>query len=349
MPEIAETSTNVPALVDHDALDQPSTPSLSDRLRYAEALAQSGLLPGAYRGRSANVLVAIETGYMLGIAPMAALHNIHIVEGKPTYSAALMAALVRKAGHRLRVRLVDEHTAVAELVRTDDPTFTYRATWTTQRAKEAGLLGKDVWKRYRPNMLKNRAVAEVIRDAAQDVFLGPVYTPEELGSIVDIDGDVVHHAAIPSGSSNSAAVEEIDWEQLLADAKGDVEELRKLHKRAYNAGQPDEYLERIHQAGKEASTSASAPVDDGGVTDNEVVDAEVVDEDQADPAGDPPLCQGTAQDAETMGAMVTTTGNGREIGLCEVCNQWADLQGGHFLPHGNPDGDADLAVEPTAS
>lgn len=49
----------------------PAAQPLSERLRYAEALAQSGLLPGAYRGRPANVLVAIETGHMLGIADRA--------------------------------------------------------------------------------------------------------------------------------------------------------------------------------------------------------------------------------------------------------------------------------------
>ena len=346
MTEIAETRENVPALVDHNTLDQATMPGLSDRLRYAEALSKSGLLPGAYRGRPANVLVAIETGYMLGIAPMAALHNIHIIDGKPTYSAALMAALVRKAGHRLRVRLVDENTAVAELVRSDDPDYTYRSEWTTRRARDAGLLGKDVWKKYRPNMLKNRAVSEVIRDAAQDVFLGPVYVPEEMGVIVDIDGDIVDTA--PTAPARN---EVVDWGQRLDEARGDVEKLRRLHKQAYQAGQPDSYLEEIKKEGtkaREASAPSVAPTDDVSVKDADVVDAEIVDEDQADPAGNPPLCQGTSQYAPDMGALVTTTENGREIGLCEVCDQWCDLQGGWFLPHGNPNGNPDHETEPAA-
>src|SRR5690606_447919 len=139
----------------------------------------AGLLPTAYRGRPANVLVAIETGAMLGLAPMAAIQNVHVIEGKPSYSAGLLAALVRRAGHTIRVTGTDEK-AVAEIVRADDPDFTYRAEWTIARARQAQLLSKDNWKKYPAAMLKSRAVSEVCRDACQDVFLGPVYVAEEL-------------------------------------------------------------------------------------------------------------------------------------------------------------------------
>src|SRR5690606_16763364 len=118
--------------------------TLDDRVRYAKTLADAGLLPTAYRGRPANVLVAIETGAMLGLAPMAAIQNVHVIEGKPSYSAGLLAALVRRAGHTIRVTGTDEK-AVAEIVRADDPDFTYRAEWTIARARQAQLLSKDNW------------------------------------------------------------------------------------------------------------------------------------------------------------------------------------------------------------
>lgn len=321
-------------------------PSLSERLRYAEALSQAGLLPGAYRGRSANVLVAIETGYMLGIAPMAALHNIHLIEGKPTYSAALMAALVRKAGHRLRVRLVDDHTAEAELIRSDDPEWPYRARWTTQRARNAGLLGKDVWKRYRENMLKNRAISEVIRDGAQDVFLGPVYVPEELGATVDADGDPVSievesvRGADPATGQSDTSTE-IDWDEALASAVGDAEALRDLHRLARRHRQSDSFLERVAEAGR----AAAATEHDTSTTetnDEDVVDAEIVE----DPARDEPLCLGTATSPDETGSLVTTDNTGRELALCEHCNTWIQLAAsGRTLPHGNPNKSVDADVE----
>ena len=42
------------------------------KLAYARELANSGLLPAAYRRNPANVLWAVEYGEMLGLPPMAA-------------------------------------------------------------------------------------------------------------------------------------------------------------------------------------------------------------------------------------------------------------------------------------
>lgn len=153
--------------------------SLDSRITYSKALAASDLLPKQYRGAPANVLVALEYGAALGLAPMAAIQGIHVVEGKPTASAQLIGALVRNAGHRLRVT-GDNDQAVAVIVRSDDPDFEFRAEWTMERAKQAGLAGKAVWKQYPAAMLKARAITEVARDACPEVLSGVAYTDEEL-------------------------------------------------------------------------------------------------------------------------------------------------------------------------
>jgi hypothetical protein len=77
---------------------------LQERKEYAAALAAAGeLVPSGFRDRNgaanpAKLLLAFETGVMLGIHPLAALNGIHVIEGKPTISPALMSALVRRAG-----------------------------------------------------------------------------------------------------------------------------------------------------------------------------------------------------------------------------------------------------------
>lgn len=154
---------------------------LQARMTYAQALAASNLLPAQYRKQPANVLVAIEYGNALGLAPMVAIQTIHVVDGKPTASAQLIGGLVRRAGHRLRVT-GDATTAVAEIVRSDDPDYTFRAVWTLERAASAGLAGKGSWKAYPEAMLKARAITEVARDACPEVLAGVAYTPEELGA-----------------------------------------------------------------------------------------------------------------------------------------------------------------------
>lgn len=152
---------------------------LSERITYSKALSASDLLPKQYRGRPENVLVALEYGAALGLAPMAAIQGIHVVEGKPTASAQLIGALVRMAGHRLRVTGNDTE-AHAQIIRTDDPDFAFESVWTLDRAARAGLTGKGVWKSYPAAMLKARAITEVARDACPEVLAGVAYTAEEL-------------------------------------------------------------------------------------------------------------------------------------------------------------------------
>lgn len=154
--------------------------SVPDRMRYAEALSGASLLPDSYRGKPANVLLALEYGAALGIAPMVAIQQVHVIQGRPVASAQLIGALVRKAGHRLRVS-GDDRRAVCEIVRFDDPDFTFRSEWTIERAAAAKLTGKDTWRQYPANMLRARAITECARDACPEALAGVSYTAEELG------------------------------------------------------------------------------------------------------------------------------------------------------------------------
>jgi hypothetical protein len=176
---------------------QGQAAAIPAKLAYARALADSGLLPSAYRRNPANVLWAVEYGEMLGLPPMAAMTGVHVIEGKPTASAGLISGLVRQAGHKLRVWGTNK-SATCEIIRSDDPGHTFSVTWTLKRnpddhpsAEEAGLLGKSVWKQYPASMLKSRAITQCARDACEEVLYGLHYTPEELGAEVDEDGVVV--------------------------------------------------------------------------------------------------------------------------------------------------------------
>lgn len=169
-----------------DNLPAPVVSSrLMERMTYAKALAAASLLPRAYRNEPANVLLAMEYGDALGLTAIAAIQGIHVIEGKPSASAALIGALVRRAGHRLRVELSQDGTAAtATIIRADDPDFPFTCTWTMDRARAAGLLSKagGTWSTYPQAMLKARAITEVARDACPEVLSGVQYTPEELGA-----------------------------------------------------------------------------------------------------------------------------------------------------------------------
>lgn len=165
--------------------------SLDAKVAYAKLLAGSGLLPKSYQRQPANVLFALEYGQTLGITPIAAMMGIHVIDGRPCASSGLISGLVRKAGHRLRVS-GDEKSATCTIIRSDDPEYKFTFTWTMDRARQANLTGKQVWKNYPAAMLMARSITEAARAACQDVLYGLGYTPEELGAdSLDYDFDPV--------------------------------------------------------------------------------------------------------------------------------------------------------------
>lgn len=190
--------------------------ALSERIQYAETLAESSLLPKQFQKQPANVLMAIEYGNSLELSPIQAIQEITVINGKPTASANLIGALVRKAGHRLRVKAdTATKTAVAQITRHDDPEYVYEVRWDMERAKSAGLTGKDNWKNYPEAMLKARAITEVAREACPEALMGINYTREELE---DSTGFVEAPITVdPAVTTSKATPAEDDTLALLAD------------------------------------------------------------------------------------------------------------------------------------
>lgn len=166
---------------------------LDDKREYSLMLARSTLINDAYRGQPANLLVAVEYGAALGIPAMQAISSINVIKGKPTLSAELMSALVRRAGHKLRVQEFTSPLSVrADLIRKDDPDFTFTAVWDMDKARTAGVLGKtgSGWEKYPNQMLRARAITEVCRQGAADALAGFVYAPEDFDVHLDTDDAV---------------------------------------------------------------------------------------------------------------------------------------------------------------
>lgn len=156
--------------------------TLAERMQYAVALADAGILPDAYRKQPANVLVAIETGQALGLHPLIALQQIHVIKGRPAIGSALINSLVRRAGHLLRITVEDDGaTVVATIHRSDDPQFEYAARWSIERAQAAGLASNAMYQRHPTQMLTARAVSEVARAACPEVLAG-LYSDVEVAA-----------------------------------------------------------------------------------------------------------------------------------------------------------------------
>jgi hypothetical protein len=136
-------------------------------------------VPPGLRGNVPAILACVATGRELGIGDMTAIRSIHVIDGKPTFSAELMTMLVRRAGHSIVGDIGPDAAAVTGTRADNGDTMTVR--WTLEMADRAGLAGKQNWKKYPSAMLWARAVSQLCRELFADCFAGATYTTEELG------------------------------------------------------------------------------------------------------------------------------------------------------------------------
>ncbi|MFL6427861.1 MAG: hypothetical protein ACJ71S_06425 [Acidobacteriaceae bacterium] len=175
---------------------EPTT--LKEAWEFSEIVAKSELAPKDYRGKPANVLVAIQFGKELGVPPMQALQGIAVVNGRPAVWGDLMWALVTNhPDFEDSEEVVTEDRATVTLTRRGRKPVT--DTFTLADAKLAGLLGNAVWKTYPKRMLLWRARTFAARTLFPDALKGMI-SVEEAG---DYDGGTTISGTL--GSSNSPA------------------------------------------------------------------------------------------------------------------------------------------------
>lgn len=103
-----------------------------------------------------------------------------VINGRPALKAESMLARFQKAGGHIKwTELSDTRCAAIFSHPQCDPV---QIDWDMERAKAAGLAGRDMWKKFARNMLKARVISDGVR-TAYPACLGGVYTPEEMGDM----------------------------------------------------------------------------------------------------------------------------------------------------------------------
>ena len=151
-------------------------PQMETLWRTAGHLANSSFAPDGFRGKRDEVYAALLTGVELGLGPMASLRHIAVINGKPTLSAAMQLALLRRAGHRIEV--IEQSPKRAAIKGTTPGADTLEVSYTIEEAQAAGLAGKAVWKQYPSDMLWARCVTRYARRADAGATLG-IYSPAD--------------------------------------------------------------------------------------------------------------------------------------------------------------------------
>ena len=170
----------------------------------ATTLVKSGFLPKAVDTPEKALAIAMK-GRELGLPMMQSITSIHVIDGKPTISAELMAALVhqRVPGAVLRCIETNDRICTYEAARPGDKILKMSFTW--DEAVRAGVTGKDNWKKYPAAMLRARCCSAICRIVFPDAIMG-CYTPDELGAITNDEGEVVDVIDISSNQRKADTV-----------------------------------------------------------------------------------------------------------------------------------------------
>jgi hypothetical protein len=147
---------------------------ISELMNLAKAFAESGMFSDTKS--AAQAIVKIQAGQEIGIPPFAAMTGIHIIQGKPTIGAGLIASRLKGSG-KYDYRVVEASEKVCSIDFFQGNTKIGNSTFTIEDARKA--LTKNIDK-FPKNMLFARAISNGVKWYCPDIFSGPVYVPEEM-------------------------------------------------------------------------------------------------------------------------------------------------------------------------
>lgn len=153
--------------------------STTDALTIGETFYKSGMFADIKSAQQA--VVKIMAGAEMGISPFAAMAGIHIIQGKPTIGAGLMAARVKGFG-KYDYKVIEHSEKVCSIEYFQGKESIGVSTFTLDDAKKAGTKNLD---KFPKNMLFARAMSNGVKWYTPDIYEAPVYVPEEMENITE--------------------------------------------------------------------------------------------------------------------------------------------------------------------
>jgi hypothetical protein len=140
----------------------------------AKNFAESGMFTDAKQ--AVQAFVKIQAGQEIGLPPFASMSGIHIIQGKPTLGAGVIASAVKGSGkYDYKVKQMNETICSIDFFQGTENIG--NSTFTIEEAKKAVTKNID---KFPKNMLFARAISNGVKWFCPDVFSGPVYVPEEM-------------------------------------------------------------------------------------------------------------------------------------------------------------------------
>lgn len=177
--------------------------SATDAMSIGEVFYKSGMFSDIKSAQQA--VVKIMAGAEMGISPFQAMSGIHIIQGKPTVGAGLMASRVKASGkYNYKVTEMTDAVCTVEFLEAGQSIGV--SSFTIEDARKAGTKNLD---RFPRNMLFARAMSNGVRWFCPDIYEGPVYVPEEMEAVTE-DAEVITEKKRLDGEQ---------WQRLLKSVK----------------------------------------------------------------------------------------------------------------------------------
>jgi len=145
--------------------------------RMAEAMARSQLFGMKTPDQVVALMLVAQANNQ---HPAAAARDYDIIGNRPAKKAEAMLRDFIDAGGSVKWHALDN--TVADATFSHAAGGTVRIDWTMQRVKDAGMGGKDMYKKFPRQMLRARVISEGVR-TIYPVATGGMYTPEETQDI----------------------------------------------------------------------------------------------------------------------------------------------------------------------
>lgn len=147
--------------------------SMAEIMDISKAFAESGMFPDI--SKAAQAMVKIQAGQEIGIPPFQAMNGIHIIKGKTTLGAGIIASRVKGSGkYDYTVIQLDDKACSLDFYQGEKKLG--NSLFTIEDAKKAQTQNLE---KFPKNMLFARAISNGVKWFCADVFSGPVYVPEE--------------------------------------------------------------------------------------------------------------------------------------------------------------------------
>lgn len=168
----------------------------------AVMLSKSTIIPISYQNRPENCIIALDMASRMGVSPLMVMQNLHVIQGKPSFSGSAIASMVKSNPHLKDAELhyvgaegSDTWGAYVSAVDKNSGRTLKGATVTLGIAKKEGWYQKagSKWQSMPELMLAYRAYAWFGRVYCPELMMGLQSTDE----ILDASKTTIHETTNP--------------------------------------------------------------------------------------------------------------------------------------------------------